>query len=429
MLNQPLSTYLKKLFCKKVAYAAALIIPLFGYASFAILLPSFILEVQSEPQANTTQNKTVIVDRYPNLLSIRSIRTLLTQPEQDIISQSNKQSIGPNRPWPDAPPTVTAVPTDIVSTDGILGLIVPTDLPIPTVAATATALPTSTPLPPTPTNTPLPEPTAVLEATLKHVIIISIDGLRPDALFLAVTPHLDSLKERGAYSPYAQTIPNSITLPSHASMLSGMVPEKHGIEWGLPYIGWPGMAGPTLFTAAKHEGMKTAMVFGKDKLHYIAIENSVDQVFGGDVHDTDVKEWAIEAIQTDMPNAMFIHFPDTDRVGHTYGWMSENQLYAITFVDGLIGEIMAELKRQGHLENTMFIVSSDHGGQGFGHGNDSPLDRTIPWLAAGPGIKEGILIEGEIDTYDTGATAAYALGLPVPPQWDGQPLLEIFEDE
>ena len=123
---------------------------------------------------------------------------------------------------------------------------------------------------------------------------------------------------------------------------------------------------------------------------------------------------------------LFIHFPDTDRVGHAYGWMSDHQLQAVTFVDGMIGEIVAELERGGYLDRTLLIVTADHGGHGDKHGDDAPLDRTIPWLAVGPGVAPGITLVSEINTFDTAATAAHALGLPCPEVWDGQPVLEIF---
>ncbi|GAB4449382.1 MAG: hypothetical protein Kow0031_31830 [Anaerolineae bacterium] len=324
----------------------------------------------------------------------------------------------------------------------------PTPLPTPVtvIEPTATLPPTATPAPvPPPTETPaplptatppppaaevaaanLPPPTASARPNTEYVVIISIDGLRPDALFLAHTPTLDSLIERGAYSPNAQTLPLSVTLPSHASMLSGMTPAKHGIEWGLPYIGWPGMNGPTVFSVAHNAGLKTAMVFGKEKLSYIALPGSVDFLFGQDVHDPEVKDRAIEAIVTDMPHLLFVHFPDTDRVGHTYGWMSENQLQSIAYADGLIGEIVAALEQQGYLERALIIVTADHGGHGMGHGDDSPEDRTIPWLAAGPQVRPGVSLTGAINTYDTAATALYALNLPVPEVWDGRPVREAF---
>jgi phosphopentomutase len=209
-------------------------------------------------------------------------------------------------------------------------------------------------------------------------------------------------------------------------MLSGMTADKHGILWGVPYIGWPGMEGPTLFNVAHDAGLSTAMIFGKDKLNYLALPGSVDYLFGTDAHDPEIRDEALKLIEAGLPNLLFIHFPDTDRVGHAYGWMSENQFYAITFVDELIGEIVAALESGGYLDNTLLIITADHGGHGFDHGDDSPLDRTIPWLAVGPGVQQGVILYSPINTYDTAATAAYALQLPIPDKWDGKPVLDIF---
>lgn len=264
---------------------------------------------------------------------------------------------------------------------------------------------------------------------IRHVVIISIDGLRPDALAQADTPHLDGLIARGAYSPNALTISLSETLPAHASMLGGMVAEKHGILWGLPYIGWPGMNGPTLFSAAHDAGLTTAAVFAKEKLSYIALPGSVDRLFSLDSHDNEIKDQAVEFIQAGLPNVLFIHLPDTDRVGHEFGWMSQHQLWAVTYADSMVGEIVAALAGGGYLANTLLIVTADHGGHGCTNGDDSPEDRTIPWLAVGPGVPAGLAITGHVNVYDTAATAAYALKLPLPPVWDGRPVVEIFQQE
>jgi hypothetical protein len=311
----------------------------------------------------------------------------------------------------------------------------PADIPKSTqpyfaVATRLPAIETPTALPvvyvvasePTATVTPI---AAIETFKINHVIIISIDGLRPDALLTAEAPNLDKLIAKGSFCPQAQTVSLSITLPGHASMLSGMLPEKHGILWGLPYIGWPGMAGPTIFTVAHEAGLSTGMVFGKEKMNYMVL-SPVDQFFGQDAHDPEIKEQAIKFIREGLPHILFIHFPDTDRVGHAYGWLSPNQFQSIAFVDGLIGEVVAELDREGYLNQTLLIISSDHGGHGFSHGDDAPEDRTIPWLAVGPGVPAGVTLTRPINTYDTAATVLYALGLPIPEKWDGQPVMEIF---
>ena len=95
---------------------------------------------------------------------------------------------------------------------------------------------------------------AGLPGKIEHVVIITIDGLRPDALDLAHTPTLDDLQDAGAYSPNAQTVIPTFTLPSHVSMLSGVVPNKHHIVEALPCIGCRLEIGPTLFNIAHDAG-------------------------------------------------------------------------------------------------------------------------------------------------------------------------------
>lgn len=309
--------------------------------------------------------------------------------------------------------------------------------PTPTLAATRTVsrlpaaavIPTEEPVSDSPvTTTGLTSTVSLTQPQqVEHVVIISIDGLRPDALFLAITPNIDKLIAQGSYSPSAQSLPLSITLPNHASMLSGMVAAKHGIQWGVPYIGWPGMTGPTLFNVAHKAGLSTGMIAGKNKMNYLVIGNSVDKLFVTDVHDPEIRDKALEFIQAGLPEVLFVHFPDTDRVGHAYGWLSENQFQSITFADGLVGEIVAELERSDYLARTLLIITSDHGGHGFSHGDDCPEDRTIPWLAVGPGAPPGVTLHRPINTYDTAATAAAALNLPIPENWDGRPVVEVLE--
>jgi arylsulfatase A-like enzyme len=265
------------------------------------------------------------------------------------------------------------------------------------------------------------------EQDIEHVLIISIDGMRPDGLEQADTPTLDRLKARGAYSSNAQTINPSFTLPAHVSMLNGVVPQKHGIVEALPCIGCRLTIGPTVFSAAHDAGFSTGMVFGKEKLSYLVLENSVDALFGIDAHDPEVTSEAIKIIEGGLPNLLFIHLPDTDGVGHEYGWMSENYLYAINYADGMVDEIVTTLDNEGYLVSTLLIILADHGGHDFQHGLDCPEDMTIPWLALGPGVPQGKTLTSPINIYDTAATALYALGVAIPEHWDGRPVLEIFE--
>src|SRR2546426_5247831 len=113
--------------------------------------------------------------------------------------------------------------------------------------------------PSTPTALPSPSPTPLP----RQVVIVSVDGLRPDALIKSGAPNIQALAARGAYTWEARTIMPSNTLPSHVSMLTAYPPEVHRILWDeyLPFRGR--LTVPTLFSAARAAGMRTVMVVGK----------------------------------------------------------------------------------------------------------------------------------------------------------------------
>jgi hypothetical protein len=305
-----------------------------------------------------------------------------------------------------------------------------------TQTATSTSTPTQTPTRmPTATATPTRVPTAVQAAvptpqtavrSIQHVVIISVDGLRPDALEVANTPTLDRLRAAGAYSSRAQAVVPSVTLVNHASMLGGMSPQKHGVTWNIHDPSLGKVNGPTLFSVAQQAGLSTAMVVGKPKLEHLVLPNSVNIYNYAGFTDRQVVNQALTVINAGLPDILFIHLPDVDTAGHATGWMSPGQLLAIQLTDSLIAEIVDALESGDQLSTTLLIVTSDHGGSGQAHGTGSAEDTIIPWLAVGPGVPAGVGIERSIVVYDTAATALQALGLPIPVEWDGRPISEIL---
>ncbi|MBV6396058.1 MAG: hypothetical protein HFACDABA_01646 [Anaerolineales bacterium] len=297
----------------------------------------------------------------------------------------------------------------------------PPPLSIPSAALTAadtfTPLPSATPLPP-PTLTATPAPFA------KRVIILSIDGLRPDAIELAPMPNLLNLMQSGAYSLTAQTIFPSSTLPSHSSMLTGLCPATHGVNWN-DYIPENGIAqGTDLFDIAHAAGMKTAMYVGKKKLQQVTDASSVDTF----VYVNDRESVLIDRLLADFPldfGVLFIHFPTPDGMGHEYGWLSPQQFSVLFRADEALARLLAFLDANGLRSETLIIISADHGGHKTTHGTSQIEDMTIPWIASGPNVRPGRLAT-PIHTIDTAATAAFALGLPLPPEWDGVPVVEAF---
>ena len=71
-----------------------------------------------------------------------------------------------------------------------------------------------------------------------RVILFVFDGLRPDGLQQASTPHVDRLISQGASTYTARTVMPSSTLPCHTSMFRGVTPQRHGILTNT-YLGCP----------------------------------------------------------------------------------------------------------------------------------------------------------------------------------------------
>lgn len=300
----------------------------------------------------------------------------------------------------------------------------------PTIASipTATLTPSSTPpsaaieaLIPTVTFTPAP--------SIERVLIVSFDGLRPDAIEEANMVNVMELMQSGAYTLNAQTIMPSTTLPSHSSMLVGTCPAKHIVRWN-EYVPENGFAmGTDIFDLAHAAGFRTAMVVGKEKLRQVTEPVSTD--YFAFIDETDkiddfstVEKLAIQQVQNGF-NLMFVHFPNGDLAGHEEGWMSRKQLKTYAKDDKSFGLILEALKKQGLYESTIIIITADHGGHDTTHGTELPEDMTIPWIISGPRVQAGQLTT-QVYTMDTAATIAYVLGLPIPSEWDGAPVFEAF---
>lgn len=289
----------------------------------------------------------------------------------------------------------------------------------PTLTATSafTATATETPAP-TASQTPTPAPLA------RRVLILSIDGLRPEAISLAPMPNLQSLMQSGAYTLTAQTVYPSVTLIAHASMLVGVCPSKHGVDWN-DYIPERGFAvGTDLFDLAHANGLQTVMHVGKEKLQQVTEPSSLDIFTYVNDRDTVVAERLIADFPQDF-GVLLAHFPLVDGMGHVYGWLSPQQLSVAFRADEALGLILAELDARGLRGETLIIVTADHGGHDTTHGSSLPEDMTVPWVASGPGIQPKVLTT-RVNIMDTAATAAFALGLDIPAEWDGVPVYEAF---
>jgi arylsulfatase A-like enzyme len=265
-----------------------------------------------------------------------------------------------------------------------------------------------------------------------HVLVVSIDGLRPDAITTFDAPTLRRLTKEGSYTFSASTITPSKTLPSHTSMLTGLEPADHGVLWNNVATAKTDLISQrTVFGLARARGYRTAAFYSKSKFQPLQQPGTLDysQAPGGwfgrwsstrTVGDVETY------LATANPNLLFVHLGDVDRAGHSSGWMSPDYGRAVESVDAALGRLLAAVdKKFGPSEYTV-IVTADHGGHDRDHGSDDPRDVTIPWVAWGKAVKPGHLEKAGIRTMDTASTVAWLLGLDEPENWSGVPVQDAF---
>jgi predicted AlkP superfamily pyrophosphatase or phosphodiesterase len=273
---------------------------------------------------------------------------------------------------------------------------------------------------------------------VQRALIISIDGCRPDLMLRANMPNVRSLMRRGAFTLWGRTTAMSITLPSHTSMLTGVTPDWHHIYWNDKPLGTYPDA-PTIFELAHRIGLSTGMAAGKSKFHDLAKPGTIDwvEVYKNvpwpAVVDHLVADSAADIIRRHRPQVMFVHLPDVDAAGHNVGWSSDAQMRALDNADKAVGKVLGAVYDIGAMDSTFIIVTADHGGQGRGHGPNDARSRHIPWIAAGPGVRQGYDLTRfdklQVNTEDTFATACAMMGIPHPEKIDGKFVEEILEQE
>jgi arylsulfatase A-like enzyme len=271
-------------------------------------------------------------------------------------------------------------------------------------------------------------------AVARHVVIVSIDGLRPDAVSRFGAGTIRRLARDGRATLAARTIVPSRTLPSHTSMLTGLTPERHGITWNDDEVVGRGLVPvPTVFALARSHGLRAAAFFGKAKFRHLMVPGTLDYAqaptgwwgrWSAARTVRDVRRYLRGGAR---PHLLFVHLGEPDFAGHSAGWMTWVYGRAVRSADGALAQLVAASDSAFGRGGYTLIVTADHGGHRRTHGSADPVDTTIPWVAWGAGVTAGGALPAGIRTMDTAATALWLLGVPVPAGWDGRPVLAAFD--
>lgn len=260
-----------------------------------------------------------------------------------------------------------------------------------------------------------------------HVVIVTIDGLRPDAIDASGMPRLARLMQEGASSRGARTTDPPLTLPSHFSMVTGQAPARHGILKNSTLAREP--AHETLFTAVHATGRRTGLYVGKHKLLALAPRGSADVVAAPAPRDADWEAGASARLAARFAADFaregfalaFLHLREPDEAGHADGWMTPRYHAALAEVDRALGVVLQAIG-ESRLPTTL-ILTSDHGGEGTDHWTHGAPDWTVPWVCLGPGVKGATLTD--VSVVDVAPTAAALLGVKLPAM-DGKVVKECL---
>lgn len=269
-------------------------------------------------------------------------------------------------------------------------------------------------------------------AAIKRVLIISVDGLRPDILLRARAPRLHALVASGSFTFWAQTAAEAYTLPCHVSMLTGVSSKIHGVTWN-EYIEESYPESPTLFELAKKAGYSTALVSGKMKFITFTKPGTLDWNWlppDEPVEDVEVAQHAVKLMRAHQPDVLFVHLPGVDNIGHAKDWGSPEQQRAVEAADKAVGTVLDALASLKLAGSTLVIVTADHGGAAKDHGEGDPRSLVIPWIVTGPGIRGDFDLtrvpDLSVHIEDTFATACAFLGIDPGTSVEGKAVMSIL---
>ncbi len=245
-----------------------------------------------------------------------------------------------------------------------------------------------------------------------HVVLVSIDGLRPEFYFDSSwpTPMLRQLLRAGAHAEAVRSVFPSVTYPSHTTMVTGALPDRHGIFYNSPFDPegatdrwyWEAEAIrlPTLWDAVRSAGGKSAAI-GWPVSVGAGVDYLVPEVWSLDSEITDIDlmrqlamprglmeelereatgrltmnnfhidhltrddragDMAAYLLETHQVELLLVHLIGSDHFQHEDGRESPRVRRAVAAADRAVSQIYEAAERAGILERTAFVITGDHG--------------------------------------------------------------------
>ncbi len=270
---------------------------------------------------------------------------------------------------------------------------------------------------------------------IKHVILIGCDGFGGYALQEANMPNLKALMANGSWTDKARCVLPSSSAVNWASLPMGAGPTENGYTESnnkVPEIPSVDKTAyglfPGIFSVIRDQQKtaKTAIIYSWNGIGYLFEKEAVNIIVDGKEKDDFCTDTAAAIIKKEKPYFTFLHLDEPDNTGHAIGHRTPAYYKQLELVDQRIGKIVKAVSDAGIADETIILVTADHGGTGKGHGGKSLDEVQIPWVISGPGVRKNHELKDAITTYDTAATLASLMGLQAPQSWRGKPVAEAF---
>ena len=271
----------------------------------------------------------------------------------------------------------------------------------------------------------------------KHVVIIGIDGWGAYSVPKAEhIPNIRMLMEQGSYTLKKRSVLPSASAINWASMFNGAPTEMHGYtQWNSRRPEIPSMVEnerqkfPTIFSILREQypDVVTGCIAEWDGIKHVVDSAAIDFYDVVDEKDNEhLTRLAESYIKERKPTLLAVCYDQLDHIGHQDGHDTPAYYKVLEHLDRQVGRIIQALKDAGIYDDTIVMMTADHGGINKGHGGQTLEELEIPFIVCGKGIKTQGEISDVMMQYDTAATIAEVFRLKRPQAWRGDPIYSVF---
>ena len=256
----------------------------------------------------------------------------------------------------------------------------------------------------------------------QHVIFIGLDGWGSYSLDKADMPHVQKMMEEGAWTRNKRTV-----LPSHSAtnwdaMFTGVGPEMHGFYKCCsqkpdlePVVRNEDGLFPTIFTylRAKEPDAEIGCIYQWNGIKYFI--DSLACSYHAQATQEELCDASRNYILEKKPRFAAFIYDEPDHVGHVAGHDTPELYQKLLELDLWVGRILDAVEEAGIMEESVIIVTSDHGGIGQGHGGITMEEMLTPLVICGKDIRKGYCFDDiPVMQYDMAGILADLLGVKLP---------------